>query len=206
MLMSKNEFVSTDSESHLRPTGEPAARESQTDDAERPRAAGDGPEGGDTPAAVEPSDRDDQNQCGGIGYGRPPRANRFQAGQSGNPSGRPKGSKNKKTLARPLFELVLEAAEVEIDTDVGGERKPILTVAAILQAVAARAVAGDSRSQQFFLNTYHDAQQWRAAQLRSADHSWVDVRAMSPDEREVFKAGLLVSQKYRRSAEEEEED
>jgi hypothetical protein len=30
-----------------------------------------------------------------VGYGRPPKATRFRKGESGNPRGRPKGSKNK---------------------------------------------------------------------------------------------------------------
>ncbi len=33
-----------------------------------------------------------------VGYGRPPEATKFRPGQSGNPSGRPKGSKNLATL------------------------------------------------------------------------------------------------------------
>ena len=33
-----------------------------------------------------------------VGYGRPPRHTRFQPGRSGNPKGRPKGSKNFSTL------------------------------------------------------------------------------------------------------------
>ena len=34
-----------------------------------------------------------------IGYGKPPRASRFQMGVSGNPNGRPKGSRNLATIA-----------------------------------------------------------------------------------------------------------
>ena len=33
-----------------------------------------------------------------VGYGRPPEETRFKPGQSGNPKGRPKGSKNLRTL------------------------------------------------------------------------------------------------------------
>ena len=35
-----------------------------------------------------------------VGYGKPPKASRFKSGISGNAKGRPKGSKNLKTLIR----------------------------------------------------------------------------------------------------------
>jgi len=35
-----------------------------------------------------------------IGYGKTPQATRFKPGQSGNPKGRPKGSKNLKTVVQ----------------------------------------------------------------------------------------------------------
>jgi hypothetical protein len=50
-----------------------------------------------------PSDRDYD-----VGYGKPPKATRFQPGQSGNSRGRPKGSKSGKSLLeQTLDEIVI---------------------------------------------------------------------------------------------------
>ncbi len=38
------------------------------------------------------------NSANGVGYRRPPRATQFRPGKSGNPKGRPKGTKNLSTL------------------------------------------------------------------------------------------------------------
>src|SRR5262245_12533366 len=43
--------------------------------------------------AVTRTDSEAEDE-GTVGYGRPPRHTRFKRGQSGNPKGRPKGSKN----------------------------------------------------------------------------------------------------------------
>ena len=51
-----------------------------------------------------------------VGYGKPPRHTRFKKGQSGNPRGRPSGSKNLKTL---LNEALNERVVV---TEEGGRR------------------------------------------------------------------------------------
>ena len=40
---------------------------------------------------------------GAVGYCRPPAATRFQPGQSGNPSGRPKGAKGSRAIAKRVL-------------------------------------------------------------------------------------------------------
>ena len=64
-----------------------------------------------------------------VGYGKPPRHTRFKKGQSGNPRGRPSGSKNLSTLViEALNELVVVAEN-------GGRRKITKRQAIITQLV-----------------------------------------------------------------------
>jgi len=62
----------------------------------------------------EPPDDDDDD----VGYGRPPKKNRFKKGDRANPNGRPKGSKDKtslfkKTLDRPVY-MTLEGKKTKV--------------------------------------------------------------------------------------------
>ena len=70
-----------------------------------------------------------------VGYGKPPRHTRFAKGQSGNPRGRPRGTKNLKTLLSDALN------ERVIVTENGGRRKVTKREAIITQLVNRSATA-----------------------------------------------------------------
>lgn len=71
-----------------------------------------------------------------VGYGNPPRHTRFQKGLSGNPDGRPKGSKNIATL--------LERALMErVTITENGKRRSISKLEASFKQLVNLAASGD---------------------------------------------------------------
>ncbi|MBP6014331.1 MAG: hypothetical protein KBA31_19030 [Alphaproteobacteria bacterium] len=74
-----------------------------------------------------------------VGFRRPPKATQFKKGRSGNPRGRPKGTRNfstdlKETLSRPV--QVTEA----------GRSRSISTQQASLERLREKALRGDQRA------------------------------------------------------------
>lgn len=74
-----------------------------------------------------------------VGYKKPPKATQFAKGQSGNPSGRPKGKRNWATVLHSTLEQ-----KVTI-TENAGQRKVSKLEAATMQLVN-KAAAGDQNS------------------------------------------------------------
>jgi hypothetical protein len=80
----------------------------------------------------------------GVGYKRPPVATRWQKGQSGNPSGRKKGSLNLTS------DLIAELSEV-IAINEGGSPRRITKQRALLKSLTARGIQGDARAANLLL-------------------------------------------------------
>jgi hypothetical protein len=74
-----------------------------------------------------------------VGYGHPPQHSQFKPGQSGNPSGRAKGSQNFKTL----FNRILNE---EISLREGSDVKKLSKAEAIVRGVVIGALKGDVRN------------------------------------------------------------
>jgi Family of unknown function (DUF5681) len=80
-----------------------------------------------------------------VGYRKPPRHRQFRKGQSGNPNGRAKGSKNLPTLLmKTLNELVA--------VNENGQRKNITKLEAMTKQLVNRAASGEPKATQLLLN------------------------------------------------------
>ena len=88
-----------------------------------------------------------------VGYGKPPIASQFKPGISGNPRGRPRGSKNRPRSIdlEPLKAILTEEAYRPIKVREGERVATIPVVRAIVRTMSTAALKGSFRSQEAFL-------------------------------------------------------
>jgi hypothetical protein len=84
-------------------------------------------------------DEDDE-----VGYGRPPRHTQFRKGRSGNPRGRPRGSKNLSTIVKRELNLPIQIKE-------DGKPRTIRRNEAIVKGMVADALQGKDRPRERLL-------------------------------------------------------
>jgi hypothetical protein len=116
---------------------------------------------------MKPSDGDDSDYP--VGYRKPPKHTRFRPGRSGNPKGRPKGTKNLKT------DLVEELAE-KIRVREGDKTQHVSKQRAMLKALMAKGLKGDVRA---------------VAQLVAMMGRLMDLGETSPDDGPTTLADLV---------------
>src|ERR1700740_778913 len=80
-----------------------------------------------------------------VGYGKPPRGAGFKKGQSGNPRGRPPGSKN-------LTTLLNEALNETVTITENGRRRKITKREAVLKQLVHNTASADPRSLKILLD------------------------------------------------------
>lgn len=87
-----------------------------------------------------------------VGYAKPPTDTRFKPGQSGNPRGRPKGSKNKRPGLHEerLKDIILDEAYRGIAVRDGDRNVTIPMAQAIVRSMAVNAAKGQHRAQRLF--------------------------------------------------------
>jgi len=91
---------------------------------------------------------DDQNDYE-VGYGKPPRHARFEPGRSGNPRGRPAGSKN-------LSSLLSRALDEPVIVVENGRRRRIAKRQAIVTQFVNQSAKGDLKAIQILLTMLRD--------------------------------------------------
>ena len=74
-----------------------------------------------------------------VGYGKPPQHSRFRKGQSGNPRGRPKGSKN-------LATIVGAALDQKIVVNEGDRHRKITKREAVITQLVNRSAQADLKA------------------------------------------------------------
>ena len=96
-----------------------------------------------------------------VGRGNPPKHTQFRKGTSGNPKGRPKGSKN-------LSTYLMEAARDQVTATVGGKARRISKIQATAMQLATKAAGGDQGAIAKFLD-WMDEIETRAAAAKPSE-------------------------------------
>jgi len=106
-----------------------------------------------------------------VGHGKPPKRTQFKPGQSGNPKGRPRGSKNTATVVK-------EAMSKRITIRENGRAQSISALEAIVRVLLQNAVSGDHKAVTTLLQLQ--------AQNESDDAMRSEVRRLEGAERDIL--------------------
>ena len=91
------------------------------------------------------SDDDDEKK---VGYCKPPVATRFQKGRSGNPKGRPRGSRN-------AASIISEVANMPVQVKIGTRNRKVSTRQAVLMQLRNGALKGHVKSAEVLLKQFN---------------------------------------------------
>jgi hypothetical protein len=89
-----------------------------------------------------------------VGYKKPPKHSQFKKGQSGNPRGRPRGSKNLATMVR-------EAIDEKVTITEKGRHRQITLFEASLKHLCRKSAQGDHRATQALLRLVQELDLYR---------------------------------------------
>ena len=81
----------------------------------------------------------EEYEAGAVGYKHPPREHQFCRGQSGNPSGRPKGARNFKSELREELSELVTVRDGDREIEVSKQR-------ALIKSLVAAAIDGNQRA------------------------------------------------------------
>ena len=114
------------------------------------------------------SDDSDDNK---VGYQNPPKHTQFKKGQSGNPNGRPKGTKNFKTDLK-------EELNEQVKITEGGREALFSKQRAMVKRAIQKSINGDMRAFEILIKL--------DAQHLDSDSEEVDTKRLSPDDQDII--------------------
>jgi hypothetical protein len=106
-----------------------------------------------------------------VGYGKPPRHSQFEKGQSGNPRGRPSGSKN-------LATLVSEALNETVIVAENGGRRKITKREAIIKQLVNQSAKADWRAIKIQLEIVREIESQTAPETVDSSFSATDEKVI----------------------------
>ena len=116
-----------------------------------------------------------------VGFGKPPRRTRFKKGRSGNPKGRPRGSRTSLTLLE-------QALSEQVVVTENGQRKQITKGEAMLKQLVNKAASGDPRAMQMLLGeirSLEDHLESSGGDLESASGEFGIVQEQAAEEEDL---------------------
>lgn len=103
-----------------------------------------------------------------VGYGKPPEEHRFKRGQSGNPKGRPKNSRNKPGLLDPAHmptdSLILEEAYRPVTIREGEKVIELPVIQAAVRSLAISTMKGSRLSQRALAELVRQVEERKASE------------------------------------------
>jgi Family of unknown function (DUF5681) len=119
-------------------------------------------------------DNDNRNLGYEIGYRKPPRHTRFQKGRSGNPKGRPRGSKN-------LATLLDEALGERVVINERGRKRTATKREVFLKQMVNQAAQGDLRAIRLLLHHLEKRPQKESGDNRPSLRDFLELLGPIPD-------------------------
>lgn len=146
-------------------------------------------------------DPGDEADSEARGFGNPPVEHRFRKAQSGNPAGRPKGSKNRRPgLAERFRSLMLEEAYRPIKLSKDGQEITMPMTQVVLRRLAQAAAKGDARAQATFLKMVSTSEDDEKATEEIVEEARVAAKPVEVLYHIVGENGCRTGEVYRHSS------
>lgn len=119
-----------------------------------------------------------------VGYGKPPKSGQFKLGQSGNPKGRPKKSKNKvpelggiDVLGQRTNQIIIDEAyrEVSVRTE-DGKIEKMPTIQAVLRSMGLSGIKGNRMAADHFVANAQNVEEAQRQQKAEATKETIEYK------------------------------